>query len=161
MEKKDSNNFKPLYLLFFIVIVVQGIFGFIIWFSFDSMNERGTFGDMFGAINALFSGLAFCGVIYAILLQRRELELQREELTLTRKELKKSADAQQEISKQNKEIAEIQASTNEIQACAALIEYYKAGIVMTEHQPHLRKDLIAKQNVVAQKLESVMNFNLK
>jgi hypothetical protein len=51
------------------------------------MNDRGTFGDMFGAINALFSGLAFAGVIYAILLQRIELRLQRNELSLTRQEL--------------------------------------------------------------------------
>ena len=43
-------------------------------------SERGTFGDMFGAVNALFSGLAFVGVIIAILLQRQELQLQRTEL---------------------------------------------------------------------------------
>jgi hypothetical protein len=42
---------------------------------------------MFGAINALYSGLAFAGVIYAILLQRKELRLQRKELELTRNEL--------------------------------------------------------------------------
>ncbi|MBX2834459.1 MAG: putative phage abortive infection protein [Micavibrio sp.] len=52
-----------------------------------SDQQRGTFGDMFGGVNALFSGLAFAGVIYAILLQRKELELQREELILTRGEL--------------------------------------------------------------------------
>jgi hypothetical protein len=42
---------------------------------------------MFGAANALFSGFAFAGVIFAILLQRRELALQREELRFTRVEL--------------------------------------------------------------------------
>ncbi|MEJ6023939.1 putative phage abortive infection protein [Ramlibacter sp. PS4R-6] len=41
---------------------------------------RGTFGDKFGAINALFSGLALAGVIFTILLQRRELRLQREDI---------------------------------------------------------------------------------
>lgn len=54
---------------------------------FIDENERGIFGDMFGAVNALFSGLAFAGVVYAILLQRKELKLQRQELALTRKEL--------------------------------------------------------------------------
>jgi Putative phage abortive infection protein len=49
-------------------------------------GDRGTFGDMFGSVNALFSGLAFAGVIYAILLQREELGLQREELVKTRAE---------------------------------------------------------------------------
>ncbi|MEM7246361.1 MAG: hypothetical protein AAF533_13510 [Acidobacteriota bacterium] len=46
----------------------------------------GTFGDMFGAVNALFSGLAFAGLIYTILLQRQELEFQRLELGATRAE---------------------------------------------------------------------------
>jgi hypothetical protein len=43
--------------------------------------------DMYEIVNALFSGLAFVGVVAAILLQRRELGLQREELAETRKEL--------------------------------------------------------------------------
>lgn len=43
---------------------------------------------MFGAINALFSGLAFGGIVYTILLQREELSAQRQELELTRQELK-------------------------------------------------------------------------
>lgn len=42
---------------------------------------------MFGAINALFSGAAFAGIVYAIILQRRELALQREEMRLAREEL--------------------------------------------------------------------------
>ena len=34
---------------------------------------RGQFGDKFGAINALFSGFAFAGIIFTIFLQRRDL----------------------------------------------------------------------------------------
>jgi len=49
-------------------------------------GARGTFGDMFGSVNALFSGLAFAGIILTILLQRKELKLQREELRSTRAE---------------------------------------------------------------------------
>jgi hypothetical protein len=40
---------------------------------------RGQFGDMFGAANSLFSGLAMVGAIYAVLLQTKEIETQREE----------------------------------------------------------------------------------
>lgn len=50
-------------------------------------NDRGTFGDMFGAVNALFSGLAFATLIYTAWMQRDELALQREELAATRTEL--------------------------------------------------------------------------
>ena len=41
----------------------------------------------FGSVNALFSGLAFAGLIYAIHLQRKELSLQRAELRLQREEM--------------------------------------------------------------------------
>ncbi len=54
--------------------------------EFVPRAERGAFGDMFGAVNSLFSGLAFAGVIWTILLQREELRLQRREMTTTRKE---------------------------------------------------------------------------
>jgi len=51
-------------------------------------SKWGPFGDMFGAVNSLFSALAFVALVAAILLQREELGLQREELVDTRKELK-------------------------------------------------------------------------
>ena len=50
----------------------------------DLSAARGTFGDMFGALNALFSALAFACVFYTLLLQRRDLELQRVELQQSR-----------------------------------------------------------------------------
>jgi len=53
-----------------------------------SMEQGGQFGDIFGAVNALFSGAAFIGIIYTMFLQKEELEEQREELRLTRKEFK-------------------------------------------------------------------------
>lgn len=52
----------------------------------SSETIRGVFGDKFGAVNALFSGLAFAGIIFTIFLQKRELTLQREELEQTRNE---------------------------------------------------------------------------
>jgi len=51
----------------------------------DYLANRGTYGDKFGAINSLFAGLAFTGIIFTILLQRQELKLQRQELSSTRK----------------------------------------------------------------------------
>lgn len=54
----------------------------------DDPDKRGTFGDMFGAVNSLFSGLAFAGIIYTIMIQRKELSLQRKELALQREEIR-------------------------------------------------------------------------
>lgn len=71
----------------------------------DDPNKRGTFGDQFGAVNALFSGLAFAGLIYTIILQRRDLELQRNDLRLQREELaltrQEMEDQTAEFEKQN------------------------------------------------------------
>lgn len=49
----------------------------------------GTFGDQFGAVNALFSGLAFLGLIYTIKQQSEDLRLQKEELRTMNDEAKK------------------------------------------------------------------------
>ncbi|WP_156388166.1 hypothetical protein [Pseudomonas sp. Leaf434] len=56
----------------------------VIYLLLPDWQARGTVGDSFGAVNALFSGLAFAGVIYALNLQRRELTYQREEMLATR-----------------------------------------------------------------------------
>ena len=83
------------------------IFVFVFWIAtplvvyliFPDWEISGQFGDVFGSINALFSGLAFAGLIYAILLQKNELSLQREELQLQREEMKKSREALAEQAK--------------------------------------------------------------
>lgn len=70
---------------------------FVLWQNYLYATDlgkdyQGLFGDMFGASNALFTGLSFVGVIIAILLQRQELKLQRKELELTRKEMEQTRD---------------------------------------------------------------------
>lgn len=99
MQKMSSSNKGSINETIIAIIVVIVIFFIwcISWICIDKYiistnvskisNEeaRGTFGDKFGAVNALFSGLAFSGIIFTILLQRKELELQRDELKSTRK----------------------------------------------------------------------------
>ena len=41
------------------VLAAWGLSWWLINKNIDCSTERGTFGDMFGAVNALFSGLAF------------------------------------------------------------------------------------------------------
>ncbi|QGQ95850.1 hypothetical protein EHS13_13665 [Paenibacillus psychroresistens] len=64
----------------------------IIFFVICDWDSRGTFGDTFGAINSLFAGLAFAGIIYTILLQKDELTLQRKDLNLQTKVLQLQVD---------------------------------------------------------------------
>jgi hypothetical protein len=47
----------------------------------DDWSKRGQFGDLFGSVNALFSGFAFAGIIYTIYLQRKDLKLQEKNVT--------------------------------------------------------------------------------
>lgn len=68
----------------------------IVNYLYPGLLVETRFQDYFAAITALFSGLAFLGIVCAILLQREELSLQRKELELTRKELKRTAKAQEQ-----------------------------------------------------------------
>ncbi len=72
-----------------VVFILVNILALYFWYlsSISTAADRGAFGDMFGGVNALFSGLAFTGLIYTIYLQMTELREQREELKLTREEL--------------------------------------------------------------------------
>lgn len=69
-------------------------------FIYSLVGDRGTFGDMFGAVNALFSGLAFAGLICTLIVQMQELKAQREELRATREELAGQKDIMEKQSKQ-------------------------------------------------------------
>lgn len=84
---KEQTGNEPTYR--FLVAAIAAVI--ILWagsgIALYALKERGTFGDMFGAVNALFSGLAFAALVYTINLQRTELRLQRLELSLTRAEL--------------------------------------------------------------------------
>lgn len=52
-----------------------------------SVEKAASIGDTYGWLTSFFSGLAFVGLIVAILLPRDELQLQRKELSLTRDEM--------------------------------------------------------------------------
>lgn len=86
----DISSISLLRRLVFLVFAIWVLAALLIFSLLPSWSERGQFGDLFGAVNALFSGLAFAGLFYTIYLQREELALQREELRLQREEMKGS-----------------------------------------------------------------------
>jgi len=109
------------------IICVQAVAGGVIYGVWSKWEVRGQFGDMFGAVNTLFSGLAFASLIYALTLQRRDLALQRRELEMTRSELERSATAQADaaatagrVEKLQLESTELTILTNKIQSAAAV-----------------------------------------
>ncbi|WP_261511624.1 putative phage abortive infection protein [Chryseobacterium paludis] len=92
-NKQDTDQELDLKYLAIIVgsiivvlwLISLGVLG--IW-----VTKGNEIGDSFGAVNALFSGLALAGIILTILMQREELKLQRRELVLTRKEMEHTRD---------------------------------------------------------------------
>lgn len=80
-------------VVFFLKIIVVVVFfyaaNYFIPVIFHWDNEtRGTFGDQFGAINALFAGLAFAGMVYTLYLQRKDTEMQELEVLKSRHEMR-------------------------------------------------------------------------
>ena len=79
------NKYKKYAIVWAIVTLLLWALSFIL-INFD-VKDRGTYGDMFGPVNALFSGFAFAGLIITLVMQHDELGLQRKELIQTNKEL--------------------------------------------------------------------------
>lgn len=79
-----KSSISPFIILTVIVAIVWFSSIAVIYFAFPDWQLRGSFGDAFGSVNSLFSGLALAGVVYALILQRKELQMQREELQMNR-----------------------------------------------------------------------------
>lgn len=90
--------------------------------------EAGPFGDMYGALNTLFSGVALAGIVLAILLQQRELQLQRRELELTRLELSRSADAQSATQEELQHQTTIHLKAAAISSLAAMMSSHSSTL---------------------------------
>ena len=85
----------------FFVVSIFGLFllVLIIWVAyasymcgsscFNDWSGKGQFGDMFGGLNALFSGFAFAGLLYTLILQRKSVEYQFNEISFTIKSIKR------------------------------------------------------------------------
>lgn len=142
MCKDKQNNKETKSRLWIWIVVAIGVV-LVLWglnwcgvskFINEPTNQ-GTFGDMFGAVNALFSGLAFAGLIITLLYQREELKLQREELQETRKELKEQNKTMKRqrfentffnmLSLQQEIVANLSVESKEVKSAEVVIKNYK------------------------------------
>lgn len=110
---KDGNlNPKKIFWIATIVVfVICTAYIILMYCIFPSDSEkRGQFGDMFGFIGALFSGLAFAGLIVTMLQQREDLQNQKDEIKIQRQDLEAQTEAlklqKEEIAQANKELKE-------------------------------------------------------
>lgn len=90
MDKSDLRKKWLKNRIYILVGISVTTLWFLSWLYIRSKSlsyeQSGQFGDQFGFVNSLFSGLAFGGIIVSLVLQRKELNLQRKELRDTRKE---------------------------------------------------------------------------
>jgi uncharacterized membrane protein len=131
-EKKDLSNKKfraGLFVqLMLLVVIIWGLSAYLIILFLDNWSDRGTFGDLFGAVNALFSALAFAALIYTIVLQRDEIKQNREEIRRNRKELAKGAKLQQKAQQVLMEQVEQTHLSAKVNAMRTLVDYYNNQI---------------------------------
>jgi len=120
----------------------------------DLWSIRGQMGDMFGAVNSLFSALALAGLIYTVCLQRKELQLQRRDLALTRREIKRSASAQEESEKALRSQAESLQTSTQVSALDTLIRSVEADKSIAVGSKRLELDF--KKKILIEQLENLI-----
>ena len=136
---------------------------FVVWIAsilgamqfLPSWAVRGQFGDAFGSVNSLFTGLAFAGVIYTIYLQRTELSLQRDELRLQREEMAASRRelANQGLQQQNlllASVAELKIRAKEAVIAAIEMESFAftAAARPAKSAPAIRQVVVDMQQII-------------
>jgi len=122
---------KKIILTITAFILVFSSYFLVVRYLLPEWVESGQFGDMFGGLNAFFSGLAFLGIVYTIFLQREELGLQRKELELTRAELKRTAEAQEKSEKALSKQAASLKITAKLNGLSAILQHYNTLIELT------------------------------
>ena len=121
MTPSRVERVVPIVAAVFVVAMSLGYWWSVCRFL-PTPEHRAAFGDMFGGLGAVFSGLAFAGLIVAIVLQGRELKLQREELQLTRSEMELARQQYSKSAEAQEELVEKQLLTARIQGVAAIVQ---------------------------------------
>ncbi|WP_394651766.1 hypothetical protein [uncultured Acinetobacter sp.] len=127
ISQRIKNN--PLASLIIFVLLLWSTYPLVLKLVLgkNDWSSLGTFGDTYGALNTLFSGLAFAVLILSLFLQRKELEAQRIELEAQRLEIKESnliAEAQRKITEQQATLIEQQIKDANVQSFNQLLFQY-------------------------------------
>ncbi len=85
MKEGKLGFWRPMVLASATILALTILYWWALRFEPVVPDSVGVFGDAFGALNTLFAGLAFAGVIVTLMLQQQELRLQREEIRESRK----------------------------------------------------------------------------
>jgi len=149
-------------LVFFIIFSYAVLLVALSWpIENWSVGSAGMFGDSFGVINSLFSGLAFAAIVITILLQREELKIQHQELKLQHKELVRSSAAQETSARLIAATELLSHYKNNISTTVDILND-KSGATTFEIREDRKKkkieldELIMKRDSIVQELESLV-----
>ena len=94
-----SGRPRPIWLAVFFGVALATQLVYMHWVSgvFPEDLTAGTFGDMFGGVNAAFTGLALAALIFTIWQQHSSLRMQQRDLQATLDEIKDSVAVQKEM----------------------------------------------------------------
>ncbi len=108
---KNFNASLIAFFVFMAIVLIQIAIAYFVIMTLPDWSSRGQFGDIFGVVNALFSGLAFAALIYTVILQREDLAIQKEELKKTEKSQKRTEEFLSQQANSAKLTAELSAAT--------------------------------------------------
>ncbi|MFM9277338.1 putative phage abortive infection protein [Paenibacillus jiagnxiensis] len=69
-------SYKLFAVLILIIVVAFGLYGWLVPIYFKDWGTSGTFGDTFGGLNSLFSGIALAGLVTTMTFQRKQMNEQ-------------------------------------------------------------------------------------
>ena len=153
--KHILNSFTAL-IIFTIAIWFLSAIG--IMFFLDNWSDRGTFGDLFGAVNALFSGLAFAGLLYSLIENRKQISSQQEELLINRKELLKARKIQEKTEKAiEAQVAQMR-NTARLSGLNTLVNYFTKTINDSKTSPEEVESAIEKRKKAIREIDSLIKW---
>jgi len=153
---EESDNFaKKVCWGTFGIFVFWLIYLFIIKSVLPQPSDRGLFGDSFGALNTLFTGLAFMVLIFTILIQRKELNLQRKELKLQRKATQDFAEAQRGSEEALNRQADNLKQSALLSAKTTLLDWHKFELQNTD-VPQYKKRIQLKIDDLVSDIEKIV-----
>jgi hypothetical protein len=81
-EKRAKRRPPPILIAVGVILITFLAYWLLVVLLIPTWPERGLFGDAFGALNTLVSGVALIGVVYALYLQQRQLHEMRRNVEL-------------------------------------------------------------------------------
>jgi len=134
------------------VVIVEVISAILIHYCFKNWDDASNFGEAFGAVNSLFSGLALAGIVYTLWLQKKALEEQRLQFLKADEESLRTQDDRAKTHEMLFKQVEALNRTVEIQAIQLYIQHLAEQIKST----HEKKQLTAEKEYYFARLKYLL-----